>query len=283
MENVGCVACGKPKKIHSKGMCNSCYTKQLPVVLKQCLGCQQDKQILARGLCKSCYRNQPDQLQKSRDSAKQWNKAHPEQVKINQKVYAKSLRTRPYCVVCGLDTKCVHGRRMVKCIDCGETKQNASNGRCNQCHKRLPENTQNSREAALEWYYNNKEHHNAARMERYHDPTKAEMFKAKRQRHYEKHKVDIFQRVRERKQKLDKIPGSHTQAEWESRLLEYNWACAYCLRDDVPMTKDHMTPISWGDKSSNSIDNIVPACQSCNSAKGDDNILIALLKGSICR
>lgn len=62
-----------------------------------------------------------------------------------------------------------------------------------------------------------------------------------------------------------------TSAEWEGILIVFGYACAYCLRSDVQMTQDHMTPIRK--KGNHSVDNVVPACGSCNSKKGPGGIL----------
>lgn len=59
--------------------------------------------------------------------------------------------------------------------------------------------------------------------------------------------------------------GSHTEAEWQASLAAFDGCCAYCGRDGQ-MTQDHDVPLARG--GSNYIDNIVPACGSCNSAKG---------------
>ena len=62
-------------------------------------------------------------------------------------------------------------------------------------------------------------------------------------------------------------PGSHSQAEWEARLVAYARRCAYCGRGDRPLVREHVTPVSAG--GTNDIANIVPACQSCNARKLD--------------
>jgi 5-methylcytosine-specific restriction endonuclease McrA len=65
------------------------------------------------------------------------------------------------------------------------------------------------------------------------------------------------------------VPGSHTSEEWLATLKDYGNKCFYCDKsiDEVgELTEDHLTPISVG--GSDWIDNIVPACRSCNSSKG---------------
>jgi 5-methylcytosine-specific restriction endonuclease McrA len=58
--------------------------------------------------------------------------------------------------------------------------------------------------------------------------------------------------------------GSHTFVEWQ-RLCELSaGCCAYC-GSEGPLTKDHFIPLSLG--GTEYIDNIVPACRSCNCSK----------------
>ncbi len=56
-----------------------------------------------------------------------------------------------------------------------------------------------------------------------------------------------------------------TFEDWESILEEHCHLCAYCLKSGVPLTMDHIEPISKG--GSHTRMNIVPACRSCNSSK----------------
>ena len=59
-----------------------------------------------------------------------------------------------------------------------------------------------------------------------------------------------------------------TSNQWKQILEMFNFRCAYC-GSDIKMrpTQDHVIPISKG--GTHTIDNIVPACQSCNSSKKD--------------
>lgn len=62
--------------------------------------------------------------------------------------------------------------------------------------------------------------------------------------------------------------------EWLTILEMFNHSCAYCLRSDVKLTMDHVQPISK--KGQHSCENIVPACKSCNSKKGNRLIFCML-------
>jgi len=59
--------------------------------------------------------------------------------------------------------------------------------------------------------------------------------------------------------------------QWEEILEYFGHACAYCLRQNVSLTMDHVTPVSRG--GGTTPDNIIPACRSHNSKKGDRGIL----------
>ena len=71
----------------------------------------------------------------------------------------------------------------------------------------------------------------------------------------------------ERYARLKGAKGSFTVQEWLDLKAKYNYRCAHCGRHEVEakLTKDHIIPLTKG--GSNSIDNIKPLCQSCNSRK----------------
>ncbi len=54
-------------------------------------------------------------------------------------------------------------------------------------------------------------------------------------------------------------------AERDAKFQAMGGACFYCGRADAPLTEDHAVPLSRG--GSDDIDNILPACKPCNSAK----------------
>ena len=56
-----------------------------------------------------------------------------------------------------------------------------------------------------------------------------------------------------------------TKKEWKEIQGRNNHRCHYCGKK-APLTIDHVIPLSQG--GSHSKENIVPACQSCNSSKG---------------
>lgn len=61
--------------------------------------------------------------------------------------------------------------------------------------------------------------------------------------------------------------GVFTKKEWLLLLDKYDYRCYYCKQKFEKLSVDHYIPLSKGGK--NSIDNIVPACLSCNCKKGN--------------
>ncbi len=69
--------------------------------------------------------------------------------------------------------------------------------------------------------------------------------------------------------------GSHTEQEWVEKLTNTPYCC-YCGK--MAETKDHVVPLSKG--GTDFIDNIVPACRSCNCAKGASSVTEFIAKRS---
>ena len=65
------------------------------------------------------------------------------------------------------------------------------------------------------------------------------------------------------------LPNTLTVEQWEAIKQVYRYRCAYCGAKEAkkhPLTQDHVVPIKKG--GGTTMDNIVPACRSCNSKKG---------------
>lgn len=56
-------------------------------------------------------------------------------------------------------------------------------------------------------------------------------------------------------------------AQWREILVIWKRSCAYCGKKPKRLTQDHITPLSKG--GSHTVSNVVPACWSCNSGKGN--------------
>ena len=73
-------------------------------------------------------------------------------------------------------------------------------------------------------------------------------------------------RYRARKLQAD---GHFTGAQF-AELCEFFGGCCFYCDERRPLTADHMMPLTRG--GSNWIENIAPACRSCNSQKGDKTV-----------
>jgi len=60
-----------------------------------------------------------------------------------------------------------------------------------------------------------------------------------------------------------------TPVQWQS--IKDAWGgCAYCGVTDLPLQRDCVLPISRGGRYT--VENIVPACRSCNASKSNDEV-----------
>ena len=122
-------------------------------------------------------------------------------------------------------------------------------------------NAEKAREAMRRWRKNHPEQHAAQSRDRYaRDPQKI-----KRIINGSPNRADVRRAMRNRRR--DRVRGlpSFTAAEWQALVAEYAGRCAYCGAEG-PLQIEHRVPLSAG--GANTIDNILPACGSCNMRKG---------------
>jgi hypothetical protein len=69
------------------------------------------------------------------------------------------------------------------------------------------------------------------------------------------------------KHRVKSMDGFHTLGEWELLKKQYNYKCPCCDRSEpeIKLTEDHIISVFRG--GGNTIENIQPLCQSCNSKK----------------
>lgn len=77
----------------------------------------------------------------------------------------------------------------------------------------------------------------------------------------------VLERSRKRRAKSFNAPGTFTEAEFRDKLKEFGFRCFWCgkLLSEDDITRDHYIPLVKG--GSNTIENIVPSCKSCNFKK----------------
>ena len=84
---------------------------------------------------------------------------------------------------------------------------------------------------------------------------------------YRKNHPDIIDAARDRYRlrKFGTSKADLTKEQWEFIKEIFRNRCAYCGKRQKRLTKDHIIPVSKG--GAHTIENIVPACKSCNSKK----------------
>ena len=69
-----------------------------------------------------------------------------------------------------------------------------------------------------------------------------------------------------RRARKRKLPHTLTVEQWGQVKERFNGKCAYCEKEK-DLTQEHFVPIAKGGEYTHN--NIIPACQSCNSSKGN--------------
>jgi len=72
-----------------------------------------------------------------------------------------------------------------------------------------------------------------------------------------------WHKYRSKKEKLD---FRYTKKDWETCKEHFDYRCAYCNKKE-DLTREHFVPVSK--EGEFTINNIIPACGSCNSSKGN--------------
>ena len=86
--------------------------------------------------------------------------------------------------------------------------------------------------------------------------------KTRRDRNPEKHR----EHCRLRRVRISGAENTLTRGQWQSLLAGAHGVCTYC-RKAAPLSMDHVIPLSRG--GGHTASNVVPACKSCNSSKGN--------------
>jgi 5-methylcytosine-specific restriction endonuclease McrA len=75
--------------------------------------------------------------------------------------------------------------------------------------------------------------------------------------------------ARKRRRRVAAADNDLTDAEWD-RLVAAWGGCAYCGATGVAVQRDCVLPISRGGRYT--LENVVPACRSCNASKCNDEV-----------
>ena len=116
----------------------------------------------------------------------------------------------------------------------------------------------------------NKNRANVLKWQETHADRTREIKKLSQRKYRQTHKEEIKAQKSKTRAIRHGNSGSHTAKEWADLQAKYNNCCLRCGRSDVPLTKDHVMPITKG--GTDNITNIQPLCRSCNSSKNDTYI-----------
>lgn len=75
--------------------------------------------------------------------------------------------------------------------------------------------------------------------------------------------------ARRRKRRMDRVEHDLSDDQWTALKLAWG-GCAYCGVTDRPLQRDCVLAISRGGRYT--LDNIAPACGSCNTSKCNDEV-----------
>jgi 5-methylcytosine-specific restriction endonuclease McrA len=84
------------------------------------------------------------------------------------------------------------------------------------------------------------------------------------------HPEDDLAHCQKRRAQKANVETPLTLKEWKEIKTSYNNRCVYCGSSAI--SQDHIIPLSRGGK--HSADNVVPACQFCNTSKGAKSLLV---------
>ena len=177
--------------------------------------------------------------------------------KDNPEKYDHSKDTTKKCNKCGIE----------KTFEEFHKKRNNVNHICKECVK--------------DKYYANHDQRKRQQRERY-DPIKsAEYNKMYKKSHkdeirdwtkeYFKNKPGLRKIYKQRRNAIKRsLPSTLTKKQWAEIKEHFSGKCCYCNRE-LPLTIEHFIPITKSGELTRN--NIIPACKSCNSSKGNRDAL----------
>lgn len=163
----------------------------------------------------------------------------------------------------------------------------ASCKKCNSVYRKIhyEENKDDIREKQNEYlklyYSNNKDKILEYKHKHYEDNKDKILIHHKQYQAKNKIKISIYKRTykkenreyfrmhnNKRKALKKKLPNTLSAEQWEMIKNDFNNKCAYCGQA-LPLAQEHFIPLSKGGEFT--INNIIPACVSCNSSKWNND------------
>ncbi|MCM3314905.1 HNH endonuclease [Psychrobacillus sp. MER TA 17] len=184
--------------------------------------------------------------------------------------YFRNGKPRSYCKQCSKkSSKAYHSKNREKIL---EKKKDYYEEHKNEILEKMrihyQENSDKKKEYQREYNIKNAEKLRTKKKERYIKNREA-ILSANRHYRNTEHGRQIRSLCHHRRRaRLKQAEGSFSLPEWREALAFFESKCAYCGSSDA-IQKDHFIPLSKN--GNHSADNIVPACQRCNSSKQDSN------------
>lgn len=124
----------------------------------------------------------------------------------------------------------------------------------------------NNKEKIKIYKIKNKEHYTELRKKYYKNNKEYYLNKTREWIKNNPEKIKIIYAKQRHKRKILKngLPIKFNLNDWEKCKKYFNNKCAYCGKE-LPLSQDHFIPLSKGGEYT--INNIIPACKSCNSQK----------------
>ena len=126
----------------------------------------------------------------------------------------------------------------------------------------LKRNAEKAREAMRRWRAAHREEHNAERRDYY--ARHREQTLAQSAQYHREHPEVGRARGQNYRARRFAATGSFTPLQWLELVAFHGGRCAYCGKTEA-LEADHRVPLARG--GSNDIENILPACHTCNARK----------------
>ena len=139
----------------------------------------------------------------------------------------------------------------------------------NRARKQTDEYKAKAKEYRARHYEENKEMYAKRWQERYHANREYHLRRVAEyiKNNPEKAKEGWRRKDRRRREKTKGLIETYTTEQWQDCKKHFGETCAYCGERANKLTQDHFQPLSKNGEYTHY--NIVPACVSCNSSKGD--------------
>lgn len=164
----------------------------------------------------------------------------------------------------------------------GKSSKDGITRLCRLCHaaynkKRREENYEVVRMREKESYILNRDKH----LQNTHDyyMKNKDWFREYQRQWKASHKEEGRNTAQRRLARFKQLPITFSVEQWMECKAYFNNSCAYC-GESLPLTQEHFIPLSKGGEYTHN--NIIPACQFCNSSKRDRDFFVWYPKQRFC-